>query len=237
MTVAAPAVRHGVTVEGPGPDDVLQVLDQLAGWCAAEHPDHGDQPCPWSDDVLFLPLATTDRSLPVTTPEFTNLAEERAAVALAMARQQIAHEDGQAPAWEEMVGPDQWAAITDARTWLRALDRAGLREVVAGIGQESSERLERLAAELSQAYSEADRLEHQHGLDQVALRLALRIPPGEKYSMNQLIRRVRQTLAELDDARRTENHLRGGLHEISSLLRGPVAEHNGVVQIAGELRG
>lgn len=210
--------------------------------------------CPRRTSCLF-PLTvvclrdTIAWSLPVNIKlEFANPAEEADSIALAIARQQMAHEVSPVPTWDELNGAEQWGATLDARNYLRALDRAGLRQVVTDFAQaaaaEMSEELARLGLELQHAYADADRVEHQHGLDQVALRQALRIQPGERYSMTQLVRRVRQVVAELDDARRRATTVRTGLHEISATLREQIAGNDGVAKlenaistVGGDLRG
>lgn len=141
---------------------------------------------------------------------FTDPAEEADAITLAQARVQMAAEGGLPyPSWKELTDHERTNAVLDARNWLRAARNAGLLQPRSDEDDELQIRINDLDAsllrtqqELAHAYADYNRLEHEQGAEQLALRHALRIPPGEVLTMTRLIRRVRQVVGDLDESRR-----------------------------------
>lgn len=174
--------------------------------------------------------------------EFADAAEERDAVALAAARQEIAHEGVLSPTWDELDETEQHGAVVDALHYLRAARRALVFPSVADAvlaaeaDQDTADRLARLDQELRRSYADLDRVETQNGMNYLALRLALGILSGEQYSMSQLIRRVRQVVAERDEVCRKAasasgraRHLVGQVNPLQQRDDAPVLQQDAPV--------
>lgn len=186
---------------------------------------------------------------------FTDHAEEADAITLAQARVQIATEGGLPyPTWKELTDHERTRAVLDARNYLRAAHHAGLLQSRSDEVDELCAHVDKLRAhvdvldatlprtrqELRHAYEDCDRLERQHGTDQLALRHALGIPPGEPWTMTRLIRRVRQVVADVDESRRAVAaasshavHLAGQMDQVQQV----VGEVQQLFREAGALSG
>lgn len=172
-----------------------------------------------------------------TSKYFTDPADERDAITLAQARVQMACESGLPyPSWDELTEHERTSALLDARNYLHAARNAGLLQSRSDEADELRAHIVELRArvdasllqtkrELQHAYEDCDRVEHRQGADQLALRHALRIPPGEHLSMARLIRRVRQIVADLDESRRKASaassravHLAGQINQAKQVI-------------------